>query len=130
VPTSYMSSITGTFWVNPEYPPSANFLLQDSDVDLWWDQTDISTLTAWTTSAGPDGAVIKSPDPSIYPYSVPLEIVQLLDETTSPNLDRTSEPVNKFVLIIGILVGVLLLVGAVVLLFWHLWWRRHDRKRS
>jgi hypothetical protein len=74
--TSYWSPISTPTWTNTDLPLSSNFVLWDTPVEIQWDATDISTLTAWDIAGGPSGAVISPPDPSIYPYTSAIQITR------------------------------------------------------
>jgi hypothetical protein len=83
--TSYWSTIAGPTWTNPGYPLSSNFFLWESAVEIQWNERDISTLTVWDSAAGPSGAVVSPPDPSVYPFSDgPLQITRSFTDCPDP----------------------------------------------
>jgi hypothetical protein len=82
--TTYATSVSGSFWVNSEFPESANFPLWETVLPIEWDKTDISTLTVWHSDAGPSGAVVITPPATVYPYSVPLRIEQVFGDVPQP----------------------------------------------
>jgi hypothetical protein len=104
---------------------TANFPLWEDLIPITWDETDISTLTVWTSNAGPSGALTRTPDSSVYPYPTTVVITQQLD---SSDPDVNHPKTLKFGMIIGVTIIIMFIIGGMGLFFLQFVRRRRAKR--